>query len=82
MCVLMCVLVVAPFVAFPQTVLKYVSTLSSIESTLTLRYSMVVLVATRSSESDGRSEFTDSLDLLLVYIGLDCPDCPDLFRLP
>ena len=45
MCVLMCVLAVAPFVAFPQTMHVYVSTLSIIESTLTLRSSIVVLVA-------------------------------------
>ena len=40
---------------------------------------------TRSSESDGRSDVTDCFDLpfvLIALIGLDCPDCPDWFRLP
>ena len=40
---------------------------------------------TRSSESDGRSDFTDCSDLqfvLISLIGLFFPDCPDWFRLP
>ena len=43
------------------------------------------LFKTRSSESDGRSDVTDCFDLqfvLIALIGLDCPDCPDWFRLP
>ena len=40
---------------------------------------------TRLSESDGRSDVTDSFDLqfvLIALIGLYFADCPDLFRLP